>query len=57
MLVFMVNSIGLADRFVCAGRSLVLNKEGVLLSQLDDTQEGILVVGTQTECVAKYVCD
>lgn len=47
----MVNSIGLSDGDVCAGNSAVWNADGQLLAQLNDTQEGILVVDTVTKTI------
>lgn len=38
----MVNAIGPADNFVCAGQSAVWNSEGQLIQALGDNEEGIL---------------
>lgn len=39
----MVNAIGPADEFVCAGGSAVWSPAGHCTSSLDDAQEGLLV--------------
>lgn len=49
MTVLMSNCIGIADGDECAGKSSVWNKEGFLLDQLNDTQEGIVIVNTETQ--------
>lgn len=55
MMVMIVNSVGLADGLECAGRTAVWNKDGKLLAQLNDTDEGILVFDTETEeVVGRY---
>lgn len=43
MTVFMSNCIGPADGAKCAGGSAIWNSEGVLIGQLNDTNEGILI--------------
>jgi predicted amidohydrolase len=43
------NGVGSSDNFMSAGKSSAWNKEGHLLGQLNDTDEGILVVNTITE--------
>lgn len=48
MTVLMSNCIGYCDRAVCGGRTSVWNKEGKLLAQLNDTNEGILILDTGT---------
>jgi len=47
-LVLMSNSIGPSDDFVGAGGSAIWNKNGGLLCQLNDTDEGIIVIDTVT---------
>lgn len=46
MLVFMANSVGVSDGFPCAGGSAVWNRDGSIISQLDDRREGVIVVDT-----------
>jgi predicted amidohydrolase len=47
--VLMVNAVGFCDNFMSAGRSSVWSKEGILLGQLDGTEEGILIFDTESE--------
>ncbi|NBG67063.1 GNAT family N-acetyltransferase [Acidiluteibacter ferrifornacis] len=47
--VLMVNSIGFCDNFMSTGQSAVWNKNGQLLEQLDETNEGLIVYETNTE--------
>ncbi|MBD2755133.1 carbon-nitrogen hydrolase family protein [Spirosoma validum] len=49
MTVLMANCVGHCDNFESAGNSSIWNNKGVLLGQLDDTQEGILVIDTDTQ--------
>ncbi|MFN7118879.1 MAG: carbon-nitrogen hydrolase family protein [Saprospiraceae bacterium] len=51
MPVLMSNCVGYCDNFVSVGGSAVWNRQGHLLAQLDDTQEGILIFDTETEAV------
>ena len=53
MIVFMANCVGLADGAECAGHTAVWNRDGALLSQLDDTNEGILIFDTETKQLIK----
>lgn len=46
--VLVVNCIGLCDGAVCGGRSAIWNEKGDLTGQLDDDQEGILFMDTDT---------
>lgn len=55
MTVFMANSIGIADGHTCAGTSSVWNDRGLLLAQLDDSNEGLLILDTQTEIVSEIL--
>lgn len=50
--VLMANSVGPADDFVNTGNSAVWNNEGLLITQLDDTHEGIIIFDVETQ---KYV--
>jgi len=49
MTVLMSNCIGLSDGFECAGKSSVWNDRGTLVRQLNGTQEGIIVIDTDTQ--------
>jgi len=51
--VLMSNSIGPADGSVCAGKTSVWNNKGLLVGQLDDTNEGIFVFDTKTHDVVQ----
>jgi predicted amidohydrolase len=51
MQVLISNAVGEADGDKMGGRSAVMNQEGVLLAQLDDSSEGILIYDTVTEDV------
>lgn len=48
MLVLMSNCVGPCDNFESAGQSAVWNEEGLLLAQLNDTNEGLLIFDTDT---------
>jgi len=49
MTVVMSNSVGPSDNFIGAGKSSAWNSHGMLLGQLDDSNEGILVMDIQSE--------
>lgn len=51
MTVLMSNCAGISGGDVCAGKSSVWNNEGMLLAQLNDTDEGILIYDTVTQQV------
>jgi len=51
--VLMSNCIGECDTFVSVGCSAVWSKEGIVLDQLDNKNEGILVFNAETEEVIK----
>jgi len=53
MTVLMSNCLGLCDGVECAGKSAIWNNEGRLLGQLNDTNEGIIMVDTDTGHVLK----
>jgi predicted amidohydrolase len=54
MTVLMSNCIGLCDGMECGGRSSIWNNSGLLLNQLDDTNEGILIINTETGTTIKH---
>jgi len=49
MTVLMSNSVGQADGFECAGKTEIWNNKGLLTGQLNDTNEGILIIDTETQ--------
>ncbi|MBB2147971.1 carbon-nitrogen hydrolase family protein [Pedobacter gandavensis] len=53
MPVLMANCTGPCDNYQSAGQSAVWSKEGHLVGQLDDKQEGILIFDTETEELIK----
>ena len=53
--VLMSNCIGECDNFVSAGLSSVWNKEGELILQFDQQEEGIIIFDTETEKVTKQI--
>lgn len=56
MVVLMVNAVGQADGFQCAGRSSVWDKQGHLVKQLNDSDEGLLILNTETSEVVSITC-
>jgi predicted amidohydrolase len=48
MTVLMSNCVGRCDNFESAGRSSIWNDKGLLIGQLDDTNEGIIIFDTDT---------
>jgi len=53
MMVVMSNCIGPCDDFKSVGSSSIWNKEGILLGQLNDANEGFLLVDMDTEEISK----
>lgn len=51
--VLMSNCVGRADNSDCAGLTSIWNSEGVLVEQLDTTNEGILIFDTDTQKVIR----
>jgi predicted amidohydrolase len=49
MTVLMSNCVGQSDGNVCAGKTSIWNSAGVLVDQLNDVDEGILVIDTETQ--------
>lgn len=47
--VLMANCVGFCDNFLSVGQSAVWTKEGRLVGQLDNQEEGILIFDTETE--------
>ena len=54
MTVLMSNCVGQCDDFNSVGKSSIWNKKGVLLAQLNDTNEGILIMDTETEEIIEW---
>jgi predicted amidohydrolase len=48
MTVLMANSVGPCDNFESAGNTSVWNNKGVRAGQLNDTDEGLLIIDTET---------
>jgi len=53
MTALMSNCIGPCDNFESAGKTSIWNNNGALVSQLNDTNEGILIIDTSTQKVIK----
>jgi predicted amidohydrolase len=49
MTVLMSNSVGQCDDFESAGKTSIWNAQGLLVGQLNDTNEGILIIDTVTQ--------
>jgi len=49
MIVLMANSIGKCGDQICAGRSSIWDKNGLLLGQLNNRNEGVLMIDTDTK--------
>lgn len=49
MTVLMSNSVGQCDNFESAGKTSLWNNKGLLVGQLNDTNEGILIIDTATQ--------
>ncbi|WP_419869734.1 carbon-nitrogen hydrolase family protein [Chryseobacterium sp. CT-SW4] len=54
MSVMMANFIGESGGYTCAGRTSAWNNEGKLIGQLDDVQEGILILNTENNQIEKH---
>jgi predicted amidohydrolase len=53
MTVLMANSVGECDGCECGGKTSIWNDKAVLVGQLNDRDEGILMIDTDTEAVAE----
>ena len=49
MPVLMANAVGVSDDFTSVGKSAVWNKQGILLGQMNETEEGVLIFDSDTE--------
>lgn len=56
MVVLMSNCVGQANGNQCAGKSSIFNNSGSLLAQLDDTNEGLLIIDTDTQEIFEKIC-
>ena len=57
MIVLMSNCIGPCDDFESVGKTSIWNKHGLLVGQLNDTNEGILLIDTETEDIIEKMID
>lgn len=58
MTVLMSNCVGYCDNFECGGKTSAWNDKGLLVGQLDDTNEGMLIIDTDTqELIEKIIED
>ncbi len=55
MTVLLVNCVGIADGEVCGGKTSIWDKTGKLIDQLDASNEGILLLDTDTGVVTRQV--
>ena len=51
--ILMSNSVGFCDNFMSVGRSAIWNKNGELIEQLDDKNQGILIYDTELETIKR----
>lgn len=56
MTVLMANCIGHCDNFESVGKSAVWSDEGILVGELDNTNEGIIIYDTITQAITKKIC-
>ena len=49
MTVLMSNCVGQCDDYECGGKTSIWNNKGLLVGQLNDTNEGILIIDTDTQ--------
>jgi predicted amidohydrolase len=55
MTVLMSNSVGMCEDGLCAGGSAAWNSKGELLGQLNDTEEGILILDTLIDKIYLFI--
>jgi len=53
MTVLMSNGLGPTSGFECAGNTSIWNNQGFLAGQLNDTEEGVLTIDTETQRIIK----
>ena len=49
MTVLMSNCVGQCDGYECGGKTSIWNNKGLLVGQLNDTNEGIIIIDTDTQ--------
>ena len=49
MTVLMSNCVGQSDNYKCAGKTSIWTNKGLLVAQLNDTNEGIIIIDTDTQ--------
>jgi predicted amidohydrolase len=49
MTVLMSNCVGQSDGYECAGKTSIWNNKGLLVGQLNDTNEGTIIFDTDTQ--------
>ena len=54
MNVLMANCIGMADGAECAGKTAVWNKEGGMICELNELNEGLLIFDTARQTAEKH---
>ncbi|MDF2932931.1 MAG: carbon-nitrogen hydrolase family protein [Chryseobacterium sp.] len=54
MTVLMANFVGESGGYVCAGKTSVWNNDGNLIDQLDNKNEGIIILNTESNQVEKF---
>ena len=53
MTVLMSNCVGQSGGMECGGKTSILNNKGLLVGQLDDTNEGVVIIDTDTQEIIK----
>jgi predicted amidohydrolase len=53
MTVLMSNCVGQSGGMECGGKTSILNNKGLLVGQLDDTNEGVVMIDTDTQEIIK----
>lgn len=53
--VLMSNCVGKTGDMECGGRTSIWNNKGLLVGQLDDTNEGVIIINTDTEKIIKKI--
>jgi len=55
--ILMANCVGFCDNFQSIGQSSIWNRQGILMEQLNESEEGILVYDTDKETALKIIKD
>jgi predicted amidohydrolase len=55
MPILMANFVGDVDTFKCYGHSAVWSKNGKIIAQLNEIQEGLIIYDSQTESTIKHI--